>query len=574
MRSPAPDGMVEAVHEADKSCRNKKCGHPALESTDRYCPICGRRLCEEPKIVFVAGQIGSGKSTLALKLRQKLAHKHRAQWEVIRPDARSNLFFEMLNLDEPRDMDDAEGPYSLFTGPTSGPSVARTQVELMMEETFLLEVCSRLRDELDKPSGAMNLDGVMVEYWPRFSVEVMGKAQLSTAMNEDEQAVIELMNDRGEQALLLEAKIPGAEGLKIRVEVNPTGEKICIFDSNRIGRTYTASITSRGGIVNYLANEINRDPSGTVWATVLTPGNRLKSTHGPRPFKAPREDKYRSLTETLDGCMRELIKLAPHLQSPDAIFVVAEDTRTVMERNAKRKANRQNEKLDEDFIERLDAYSSDLLLDYGLPAAALPRPPRHQGITPRPPKIPLNRPEYWRGFEKIKQTGGSKPPQSLSEDEWDLDWSIDPATERRNSAVRGTRRKIFSFIDSNGDPSFLVSAPHSLPNSASMEIEVQGTKLTLSVNGGNIFSEAFSATGSVEDLTGEVNRKSALIAAYSVRPGSTPIRQQGRRIETREFLVVRDGPCLDLGEGIGGSPLRNVFGRGLSKYLAEFLHDL
>jgi hypothetical protein len=135
---------------------------------------------KETKIVFVAGNVGSGKTTLALKLRRKLSEVNLRsrtptpgqRWEHISPYERHNLFFQLLNLDEPRGMDAEEGNYARF----GTNHDVRRELDLLMQETFLIEVASRLTDEISKTR--KERDGILVEYWPEMSVEVMGRTAL------------------------------------------------------------------------------------------------------------------------------------------------------------------------------------------------------------------------------------------------------------------------------------------------------------------------------------------------------------------------------------------------------------
>jgi deoxyadenosine/deoxycytidine kinase len=232
-------------------CRSRTSGQGTLP----FCTACGREL--RPRVVFVAGNIGSGKSTLALKLRQKLAHKHRAQWESIRPDAAHNLFFRLLNIDQPNGIDIPEGDYSQVG--TGEQTSARKQVESLMQRTFLLETYFRIKASLEPRTvfgGGQNdfslPDGVLIEYWPRFSVEVMAKAM------------------------------------------------------------------------------------GT-------------------------DDVEGKLRDLLDNCEQNL---PSSIEQPDAILMVAEDTKTLIERNARRADSRRNERVSERVVDQVEKRNRRLLSDY------------------------------------------------------------------------------------------------------------------------------------------------------------------------------------------------------------------
>lgn len=139
----------------------------------------------EPRIVFIGGNVGSGKTRLALKLRQKMSEVDMRssppvsgkRWEHIAPYERHNLFFQLLNLDEPRRIDEEERNYALF----GERHMVRNELELLMQETFLIEVAARLNNVnlAGKKSSRDRLDGVLVEYWPEMSVEVMGGVALN-----------------------------------------------------------------------------------------------------------------------------------------------------------------------------------------------------------------------------------------------------------------------------------------------------------------------------------------------------------------------------------------------------------
>ena len=227
----------------------------------------------KPKVVYIAGNVGSGKSSLALKVRQKLAGHYRKQWEVLRPDSNNNLFFQLLNLEEPKSIDAEDLNYSRFQQ-HGEESPTEDFVEYLMEVTFLLEASARLWEELKSGKS----DGIIVEYWPEFSVQAMGKAQL----------------------------LPKAAARGSQAKVSK--------------------------------------PSGNYY--------------------------FEELEALLDDCR------AGGPESPEVLLLVAEDEKTLIQNNARRREQRKNEKVSEAYLRDVGRYLDEMLQErpYGIASNAIPSP--------------------------------------------------------------------------------------------------------------------------------------------------------------------------------------------------------
>lgn len=357
------------------------------------CPDCGGQISRKPeKILFIGGHVASGKSILALKLRQKLAQEHRAQWEVVRPDNSNNLFFQLLNLDEPLGIDEAEGDYSLFRTEGNAVSDARIAVEVLMQETFLLEVTSRLGYELS--NGAS--DGIIVEYWPKFSGNVMAPAHLRMAIKDEERA--DVVVEHGGHLLSLTTRTKGPSGLKFRAGASRTSGgdvEVKIFKSEWSRKQHAlldnVEAVYQGRDLNDLERKINGDRDRVVEARFLTSRsagtNVLEvGTGGTTGFAAPRDEERSEIASFIDACEAALFGPTDEVVMPRAIILVAEETSAIVGRNADRKNQRRNEKLGEDYINGLEEYLRKLLVNYGLDQRAIPDQSSYSLL-----------PEAWRG---------------------------------------------------------------------------------------------------------------------------------------------------------------------------------
>lgn len=132
---------------------------------------------KEIPVVLIAGNIASGKTDLALLLRSEFVKSDSSEdWATFAP-GRANLFFQLLNTA------DEEADYLITTPNTQASpqgmikNPVQRHLTYLMQATFIEYSCHLFDDSITRVrrSGAK---GVIGEYWPEYSVEVMAKVEM------------------------------------------------------------------------------------------------------------------------------------------------------------------------------------------------------------------------------------------------------------------------------------------------------------------------------------------------------------------------------------------------------------